>query len=130
MYYDLNENNNRNHYTIILSNKEELISGFPKKLLSFEGEYNSIRDLLLIIIQILDINNIDVKINDSLGSFISIENGQVTNYIEILDKGEEYKKIYLQDGEFFGERSINEKYDDALTLYVKKIGVRNGKEKR
>lgn len=129
-YYELNENGD--HYTIILDVNKNMFSEkeFLDKVLYNSSYYNGIRDLFIFINENVDKSDVDIKLSDSKGSNIAIINGKVKEYLEYIEENDQYIKIYLENGEFYYERRIKETYQDNMTAYIKKIGERNGKEKR
>ena len=129
-YYEIKENNNQ-CFVIIndinsMINENELI----QNLLDSNNQLDNIRNVFLTITNLIDTRNIDIKLSDAKGSCIVISNGEVLNYLEYQEQGKDYQKIFLKNGEFYVEKKVVGEYRDEVTSYVKKLGVRNGKEKR
>ena len=129
-HYELNENGNK--YVIIIKSKKHVFDEERtiEQLLYRNNRYNNIRDLFVAINEIIGTNHFDLKLADAKGSNITIEDGLIKNYIEYRDNNNEYEKISLENNDFYIEKKVKEKYEDNLTSYIKKIGERNGKEKR
>lgn len=100
---------------------------FIKQLL-YEKEFNSFRELFIIIYQLINGKNVDIKLSDANGSIVTTQDDLITKYIEYQEKDNEYQKIYLENNEFFIEKKVKEEYQDDMTSLVKKIGVINGKK--
>ena len=129
-YYELNDKNN--HYTIVIDIKNDSFDEdiFISKILYNVNRYNNIRDLFVVINEIVGTYDLDIKLADQKGSNIVLKDGQVVNYLEYYEEKDQYIKIYLENGEFYYEKIIKEPYQDNMTLYVKKIGEQNGKKER
>ncbi len=129
-YYELEERGST--YTILLDVKNNLFEedDFIQKILYNTSRYNSIRDLFVTINEIVDTNCVDVKLADSKGGNVVIQDGKVQKYVEYIEEDNQYTKIYMQNGEFYYERRVKEQYEDNLTSYIKKMGEYDGKEKR
>jgi len=128
-YYDI-YNDNSVYSMIVETNNEFNEQEFIDSIISEKNTYKSIRDLVIILLNLYIINNITVKLTDTKGSIVIIENGVIKKYLEYREKDTEYQKIYLENNEFYVEKKVKEVYQDDMTNYVKKIGERNGKEKR
>ena len=125
-------NDNGKQYSIIIDDNNGLLveADFINKLLYYKAKYNSIRDLFMAINEEGNIKNCDIKLADSKGSNIVINDGKVLRYIEYYENNGNYEKIYLEDNKFFIEKMVKEVYHDNLTSYIEKMGEDNGKEKR
>ena len=129
-YYELEDNTN--HYAIVLDSKDKSFNDeeFIINLLRSQNQFDDIRILFKAIVNLVDINNIDIKLADAKGSNISISNGKVSTYVVYVDNDDHYDKIYIKDGVSFIDKKVTEEYSDEITSYVKKIGEYHGKEKR
>ena len=123
---------NGKKYIMTIKSNNELISEdeIISCLLDDYENYNTVRDIFLAIIRIFNIYDIDLKLTDSLGSCIIIKNGDVEKYQEIQEKGNDYQKIYLENDNFYVEKKVIGEYRDEVTSLIKKLGEKNGKEKR
>jgi len=128
-YYELNDGTS--DYAISVNDSNNMFDEdyFINKLLYDKNKYYRIKDLLLTILDGININNVCIKICDSKGSCVVIENGLVAKYLEILDNSDELKKIYLENDKLFIEKLVKEEYQDEDLSLIKKIGVINGKER-
>jgi len=118
-------------YVISLKTKNNKydISFFIQELLYAKEKYLTIRDLFLKILK-MNNQNLEIKICDTKGSIIIIDDGLVSKYIEYQEKDDEHQKIYLENNKFYIEKKVKEEYQDEITSFVKKIGEINGKEER
>ena len=128
--YDLIDN--ANNYVIIVDNQDGNFNekDFIKNILYNSFNFDTIRGLFLAISQSINTKGIVIRICDSKGSIIILKDGKITEYLEYQEINDGYQKIYMEDHKFYIEKKVKEEYQDNLTSYVKKIGERNGKEKR
>ena len=103
-------------------NEQEIINF----LLNDENEINCVTDILTILNKIIDINNFEIKINNMTDntSIIIIDRGKLTKYVEFYEKDDYKEKIYLNNNEFYIEKTTKEKIDVKNISYIKKIGER------
>lgn len=94
-------------------------------LLSDEYEINSIVDILKVIGNVININDYEIKITNLLDNISSliIDKGELTKYVEYNENDNYKEKIYLENDNFYIEKTTKEKIDDREVL-VKKMGVR------
>ena len=129
-HYEINENGS--HYSIVVTCKNYDFNEetFILKLLHAPNNFSNIRGVFITINELVNFKYFDLSIADSKGSNITVKDGEIKEYIEYYEENEHYNKIYLENNEFYIEKKVREKYEDNMTAYVKKIGERNGKEKR
>ena len=121
-----------NEYLIIIKYPRLPFSekNFIRNFLEINTNIDNIRTLLIEISKILDLDSYDLVLADSKGSTISMDRGILTKYIEIREQDNEYIRITLDDGNFYVEQRVKEKYDDKEMRLIKKIGGYSGKEKK
>ncbi len=129
-YYRLNECGN--NFTIILDvvNDDFDEDNFAYTLLFDTTKYYRIRELFIRLQELVNTKNVNIKLADSKGSNIVLEDGVIKNYVEYIEEDKQWTKIYLEDGEFYYEKLVKDVYKDNLTDYVKKLGERDGKKER
>lgn len=126
--YELSVNDN--DYTIVINDKNNLLD--EKEFINIildQSNIKSIRDLFILMTQVLDVSKYDVNIKDIYDNHVVIENNQLTKYIEYQDDNKN-QIVYLANNRFLIEKRTKEEYQDEIISYVKKIGVYDGKEKR
>ena len=117
LFYEVNDTSNT--YTIIIDckniqyNENDLIN----RLLN--NKKTSIKDLFLDITKYLNINLFDIKIADSKGSIIVVQNGELIKYIEYIENKDNYSKVYLENNDFYMERMVKENYNDESLHLLK-----------
>jgi hypothetical protein len=129
--FELKDNNKE--YTINIFSLDSSIDRFDfvNKLLDYESNFDTIKDLFMFINCLINVRNYNIEITDNLNSRINVIQGQVDRFVEYQENEFGTKdKLYLKDGKFYIEKKIKEEYDDEVISYVKKLGVYNGKEKR
>ena len=129
-YYELNDNNRHYVMIVLYQNEDFKEDEFINNLLHIGVDLVRISDVFLALTKIIDMNRVTIKLADSKGSNITTRKGKVTSYVEYVEKEDYHEKIYLENGKFFIDKKVKEEYQDDVTAYVKKIGVRDGKEKR
>ena len=123
--YDLVISNNL--YGITINEYEKKLDSrlLIETLLDEKNVINNINDLLIVISNVININDYEIKVN-TFGNkldVIILNNGFLTKYIYHEDKGEYQEKIYLEDKAFYRERTVKEKIEEDIPL-VKRIGER------
>ncbi len=94
-------------------------------LLNSDFEVKRIIDILKIIGNVIDISDYEIKVsNQDTGDVIITYKGEITKYIEYHENDDIKEKIYLENGEFFIEKTKKMKLDDMEREYIKKIGVK------
>lgn len=103
---------------------------FIQKLLDIESNISSIKNLMLILSQILDLKKCKIKVVDRDNNKIMINHGVLVDYYEYRRNENEKQRIFFENDEFYVERIICEKDQGEVSSYIKKLGVYNGKEKK
>ncbi len=99
--------------------KELLINN----LLDANNFINDINDVFVIIKNTIDINVFEIKINTmkNKSDVLITYEGNLTKYVFYEENSEFKERIYLENNEFYREKTIKEKIDGDIPL-VKKIG--------
>ena len=130
--FTLIEKNIDNKYNVLLDLEDSCIdiSVFLNNLLNYDNNITNIKDLLIVISNLISLEKCKIKVTDAKGNIININNGNLINYVEYREDENKKQKIFLKDNEFYIEKSITEEYCEDTTSFIKKIGVNYGKEKR
>lgn len=118
------------HYYITIKDRENKVENLINNLLYAEGTFKNISTLFQKMIDLFDLKDVDLLITDESDNTVETKNGNVIKYSDKLNINGEYGRLYLKNGNFYMERLVSEEYNDDFTVYVKRLGVINGKEER
>lgn len=94
-------------------------------LLDSNNYINDINDVFIIIKKTIDISSFEIKINTTKykSDVLIVYEGSLTKYIFYKENDKYKEKIYLENNDFFSEKTIKEKIEGDNPL-IKKIGGR------
>ena len=115
---------NNKVYTIIITEFKTKLNDkiIFDSLLDEDHDINCMIDIFKILNTILDINEYEIKISNlNEKGMMIVDRGKLTKYVEFREKENYKEKIYLENNEFFIEKTTKEKFDEEIP-FVKKIG--------
>lgn len=125
-----NDGNNYFEYEIDIKKKDDDIDDLLiiKTLLNKDNNITRIKDLLELMSKIININDVDIKIQckSDKGSMLLISNGTIVKYVEYFKEDDRQIKIYLDNEMFYQDITKSSVIEDDIIPFVKKKGGRNG----
>ncbi len=130
LYYVIQNKKNGNEYAIILFSKSMYCEQEIIDYILNNCDITNIRTFFLSLSNKLNLSLFDLKMTDSKGCIIYMQDGVLSKYVEYIEKEDSYSKVYLKNDDFYIKKTVKEKYDDESIELIKKIGGMDGKEKK